>query len=91
MMALESRGDSMASCVQSWFMQMVRDGARTDPSQPGDGAVIDCCWLKSVPQVYQCDVMILLSGRHPKEPSAGKIKDSSSCLVSVQPHPYSLS
>ena len=61
-------------------------GARTDHSQPGNGASSDCCWLKSVLKVCQCDETILLPCLHPRAPIAEKIRDSSSCLVLVLPY-----
>ena len=74
----------------SLFMQIVMDGARTDHSRPGGGASSDCCWLKSVQQVCHCDVRAMLLGCQPRAPNAVKVRDGSSCLVLVQPHPCSL-
>ena len=39
------------------------DSTRTYASQCGDGASSDCCWLKSVPQVCDSDVVIITWGR----------------------------
>ena len=82
---LENKANSRSSCVQTLFTQAVSDGARTNPSEPEDGASSDCCWLTSeIPHVCQCDGTILLPGCLPRAPSPRKVRNRSSCLVSAQ-------
>ena len=82
-MTLASGENGTASC--EWSLFTVTHCARIDPSQSRDGAGSDCCCLKSAPQVCLCDV--LLPGRHLRLPTAGKVRDKSSGLISAQPHP----
>ena len=68
--------------VHKLHRRYITEGARTDPSQPGNGPGSDLSWLKSVPWMYQCDVAIQLLARHLRALKTGKVRDSSSCLLS---------